>query len=64
MMALIRSGETDKVLKLANLVNKKETYFLAANYLQTLKPRERDSTFDNIVALYKTAWANDKLGRF
>jgi intraflagellar transport protein 140 len=64
MKALIRSGETDKVLKFAHLVKKKETYILAGNYLQTLNPRDGDSTFDNVVALYKKAGANDKLGRF
>jgi intraflagellar transport protein 140 len=64
MKALIRSGETDKVIKFANLVKKRETYILAGNYLQTLNPRQGDTTFDQVVALYKKAGATDKLGKF
>jgi intraflagellar transport protein 140 len=64
MKALIRSGETDKVIKFANLVKKRETYILAGNYLQTLNPRHGDSVFDQVVTLYKKAGATDKLGRF
>jgi intraflagellar transport protein 140 len=64
MRALTRSGETDKIIKFANLVKKKETYILAANYLQSLNPRPGDTTFDQVVALYKKAGATDKLGKF
>jgi intraflagellar transport protein 140 len=64
MKALIRSGETAKVIKFANLVKKKETYILAGNYLQTLNPRDGDSTFEPVGMLYKKAGATDKLGWF
>lgn len=64
MKALIRSGNTSKVIKFANLVKKKETYILAANYMQTQNPRESQGLFDTIVTLYKKAGAPDKLARF
>lgn len=64
MKALIRSGDTTKVIKFANLIKKRETYILAANYLATLNPREGQQAFDSIVALYTKAKAPDKLSRF
>ncbi|KAH0790233.1 intraflagellar transport protein [Histomonas meleagridis] len=64
MKALIRSGDTNKVIKFANLMRKRETYILAANYLQTFNPRKSDTLFNVIVNLYKKANALDKLGRF
>lgn len=64
MKALIRSGDTSKVVKFANLIKKKETYILAANYLATFKPREGQQVFDTIVTLYSKAKAPDKLSRF
>ena len=64
MKALIRSGDTEKVVKFANLIRKRETFILAANFLQTKNPREGDKLFEVIVQLYKKAGAQDKLGRF
>lgn len=64
MKALIRSGDTAKVIKFANLVKKRETYILAANYLQTLNPRDGQQLFQTIVQLYTKANAPDKLSRF
>ena len=63
MKALIRSGNTEKVIKFANLVRKKEIYILAANYIQTQNPREGQQLFDTVVTLYKKAGAVDKLAR-
>ena len=64
MKALIRSGDTGKVIKFANLVKKRETFILAANYLQTLNPRESEPMFKQVVQLYSKAKAPDKLARF
>ncbi|OHS98715.1 hypothetical protein TRFO_08700 [Tritrichomonas foetus] len=64
MKALIRSGDTGKVIKFANLVKRRETFILAANYLQTLNPRESQPMFQQIVQLYTKAKAPDKLARF
>lgn len=64
MKALIRSGDTNKVIKFANLSKKPQTFILAANYLQTLNPREGDKTYETIVQFYTKAKAPDKLGRF
>lgn len=64
MKALIRSGDSDKVIKFANLIRKKETYILAANYLSTFNPRQGESMFSQIETLYKKAQAPDKLGKF
>lgn len=63
MKALIRSGNTEKVIKFANLVRKKEMYILAANYIQTQNPREGQPLFETTVNLYKKAGAPDKLAR-
>ena len=64
MKALIRSGDTEKVIKFANLIKKPQTFILAANYLQTFNPREGDKMFNMIVQLYTKAKAPEKLGRF
>ncbi|OHS94926.1 hypothetical protein TRFO_38925 [Tritrichomonas foetus] len=64
MKALARTGDTDKVVKFANLIKKRETYILAANFIMTQKPREGDKLFDTVVQLYLKAKAPDKLGRF
>ena len=64
MKALIRSGDAEKVVKFAHLIRKRETYILAANFLQTRNPRQGDKLFDVVVQLYTKAGAQDKLGRF
>lgn len=64
MKALIRYGDTEKVIKFANLIKKPQTFILAANYLQTLNPREGDKLYGQIIQFYTKAKAPDKLGRF
>ena len=61
---LIRAGETNKVVKFAKLFRKRETYILAANYLQTLNPHQQPALFGIIVEFYTKANAPDKLARF
>ena len=62
--SLIRSGDTNKVIKLANHMKKKEIYILSANYLQTLNPKENDEIFKNIILFYNKSNSLDKLARF
>ena len=64
MKALVRSGDTEKVIKFANLIKKRETFILAANYIMTLKPRQGDKLFETIIQFYTKAKSPDKLGRF
>jgi intraflagellar transport protein 140 len=64
MRCLIRSGDTDKVVKFANLIKKKETFILAANYIQTLKPRSTESLFEMAINMYKRAGATEKIAKF
>ena len=62
--ALVRAGKTDKIIKMANIIKKKETYILAANYLQTLGNGYGTNTFTQIVDMYKKAKAPDQLAKF
>ena len=62
--ALIRSGDVDKVIKMAKLSRRKDGFILAANYLMTLNPRESENNFSTAVAFYSKAEAYDKLARF
>lgn len=64
MKALIRAGNTEKVIKFAKLVRRRETFVLAANYIMTTNPRDGDSSFDTVVMFYNKANVPDKLARF
>lgn len=62
--ALIRSGDTEKVIKFAKYMRRREGYILAANYISTLNPRESENNFDIVVMFYTKAQSFDKLARF
>ena len=58
--ALIRSGDTDKVIKYANIARNKGVYKIAANYLQTVDHPNRQL----VANFYKKASANEELVRY
>lgn len=62
--SLIRAGDTERVIKLAKVMKKREAYILAANYLISLSPKYEDNTYNTIVHMYQKADAIDKLYRF
>jgi len=64
MKCLIRSGDTSRVIKFAKRLRMRETYILAANYLQTMNPRYNDQFFELIEQFYNSANSLDKLVRF
>ena len=67
MRALLKSGETSKIIYFASKCRQKEIYYEAANYLQCLdwasSPEGKDIK-KNIVTFYTKAKALDSLARF
>ena len=64
MKALLKSGDTEKVVKFANISRERDIYVLAANYLQTLDWRNDAEVMRSIIAFYQKAKAFDLLGWF
>ncbi|KAI1288172.1 Intraflagellar transport protein -like protein [Halotydeus destructor] len=58
--ALIRSGQTDKVVNYANIARDKTVFKIAANYLQTVSFGDHSV----IASFYKKAGAKQELDRF
>lgn len=64
MKALLKSGDTDKVIFFAGVSRQKDIYIMAANYLQTLDWRNDHSIMKNIIAFYTKGRALDSLAGF
>ncbi|KAG5444094.1 Intraflagellar transport protein 140 [Clonorchis sinensis] len=65
MKALIRSGDTEKIIFFANVSKQKEIYVMAANYLQTLEGwRTNVDTMRTIVQFYTRGRAPESLAFF
>lgn len=64
MKALIKSGDTAKIILFANTARNQDIYRLAGNNLQTLNWKEDTSLMDKIVTFYKKANAMDSLASF
>ena len=60
LKALIRSGQTDKVINYANIARDKQVYRIAGNFLQQVNHQDRGL----IQTFYKKAGARDELDRF
>ena len=52
MKALLKSGDTQRVLVFAQVSRQKEIYIMAANYLQSLDWRENPEIMKNIITFY------------
>ncbi|MCO5582156.1 hypothetical protein L7F22_036046 [Adiantum nelumboides] len=64
MKALMKSGDTEKVLIYANVSRQKQLYVLAAGYLQTLNWHHDASIMKKIVQMYTKAGEMELLSSF
>ncbi|KAI3390005.1 hypothetical protein SNEBB_007594 [Seison nebaliae] len=64
MKALLKSGDTKKIIMFANVIRQKETYILAANYLQSTKWRDEQSLMNDIIRFYLKGEAYESLANF
>jgi len=64
MKALLKSGDTEKIVFYANACRQKEVYVMAANYLQALDWTNNTEIISNIVTFYKKANALELLANF
>mmetsp|Transcript_30722 Transcript_30722/g.68056 ORF Transcript_30722/g.68056 Transcript_30722/m.68056 type:complete len:1411 (+) Transcript_30722:34-4266(+) len=64
MKALLRSGDTEKIIFFAGVSRQKEIYMMAANYLQTLDWHSDPEIMKNIIGFYSKAQAMDSLAAF
>ncbi|KAL1480715.1 hypothetical protein MTO96_034676, partial [Rhipicephalus appendiculatus] len=64
MRALLKSGDTRKIVFFASVSRQRDIYILAANYLQTLDWQRDADAAKNIVSFYTKARAFDLLASF
>eukprot|EP00002_Diphylleia_rotans_P014154 TRINITY_DN2751_c0_g1_i8.p1 TRINITY_DN2751_c0_g1~~TRINITY_DN2751_c0_g1_i8.p1 ORF type:complete len:1267 (-),score=275.99 TRINITY_DN2751_c0_g1_i8:1005-4805(-) len=64
MKALLRSGDTEKIVFFAGVSRQRELFILAANYLQSLDWRNDPEIMKNIIGFYNKAKAMDSLANF
>jgi len=64
MKALLKSGDTERIIFFANVSRQANIYVLAGNYLQTLDWRSHPEYVKNIVAFYTKAKALELLAGF
>ena len=64
MKALLKSGDTEKVVFFAGVSRQKDIYIMAANYLQTLDWRKDPEIMKNIITFYTKGRALESLAGF
>lgn len=64
MKALLKSGDTEKILYFANVSRQREIYIMSANYLQSLDWRGNPNIMKNIIAYYTKGRALESLANF
>lgn len=64
MKALLKSGDTEKIIFYANVSRQHEIYIMAANYLQTLDWQERPDFLKTIVSFYNKGKTPHLLANF
>ena len=64
MKALLKSGDTKKIVYFANVSREKEIYIMAANYLQSLDWRGNPDIMKNIIGFYTKGRALESLANF
>ncbi|KAL0984320.1 hypothetical protein UPYG_G00139910 [Umbra pygmaea] len=62
--ALLKSGDTEKIVFFAGVSRQKEIYVMAANYLQSLDWRKEPEIMKNIISFYTKGRALDLLAGF
>lgn len=64
MRALLKSGDTEKIIFFANICRQKELFIMAANYLQSLDWRQNPDILKHIIGFYTKGKAPDLLAGF
>ncbi|XP_071318478.1 intraflagellar transport protein 140 homolog [Trachinotus anak] len=64
MRALLKSGDTEKIVFFANVCRQKELFIMAANYLQSLDWRQNPEILKTIIGFYTKGRAPDLLAGF
>ena len=64
MKALMKSGDTQRVIFFANIQKQRETYIMAANYLQSLDWRKDPEVMKHIINFYTRAKSLESLASF
>ncbi len=64
MKALLKSGDTEKIVFFAGVSRQKDIYVMAANYLQTLDWRKDPNVMKNIISFYTKGRALESLAGF
>ena len=64
MKALLKSGDTEKIVFFAGVSRQREIYIMAANYLQSLDWRKDPDIMKNIIGFYTKGRALDSLASF
>ncbi|XP_034252751.1 intraflagellar transport protein 140 homolog [Thrips palmi] len=64
MKALLKSGDTEKIIFFANVSRQREIYVMAANYLQSLDWQNEPALLKHIVNFYTKGKALDLLANF
>ncbi|KAM9015942.1 intraflagellar transport protein 140 homolog isoform 1-T2 [Ara ararauna] len=64
MRALLKSGDTEKIVFFAGVSRQREIYIMAANYLQSLDWRKDPEIMKNIISFYTKGQALDLLAGF
>ncbi len=64
MKALLKSGDTEKIVFFAGVSRQKDIYVMAANYLQTLDWRKDPEIMKNIISFYTKGRAMESLAGF
>ncbi|XP_010281198.1 PREDICTED: intraflagellar transport protein 140 homolog [Phaethon lepturus] len=64
MRALLKSGDTEKIVFFAGVSKQREIYIMAANYLQSLDWRKDPEIMKNIISFYTKGRAPDLLAGF
>lgn len=64
MRALLKSGDTEKIIFFANVSRQKELFIMAANYLQSLDWRKNPEILKTIIIFYTKGKAPELLAGF
>lgn len=64
MKNIIAAGDTEKVVKFAQLLNRKDAYIFAADYISGTMPREGQPLFATCIQFYQKGDAYDKIAEF
>ena len=64
MKALLKSGDTEKIVFFAGVSRQKEIYIMAANYLQSLDWQNDPEILKNVISFYTKGRALESLSAF